>query len=620
MSSAFDAYPALLHCGICRDDIEGLPVGLTPVERALQQLTPPVEFLAAHSSAHLVSFARHVCNIVEDPIRRVEVGSQRYAAVLGVAVFHFEPDGTFSTALWRQPESEGENWLVEFYPRDTPILDFPRTALWHSTLREAFVREAQGRIGCEEIAEGWADWAWNRIRERVIDPIDLRRLRARIRGGLALDWATVSMMLDAYRFDGARFPCSVITYNATRRDFGLLRDLQRYSALFPLLARRFTLPEVGAGGSAEAAARFKQACLSIGLRRAQWRLVAERSAPLLPLWQSFIREFMGDMHREPAADFLRVIALLEPTGPIDLEVWRAILSMTGTCVNAPPSYADSLVRVGDTLRHIVRLIATGRAPSCSGQRRAELHEICAWVADKAVNGLSRAQRARGWAYLLRRAKLHADERRRMLELESMQWPVPLHPVSVGELTAVPLTCGMDLWEESVAMHHCADLYGERCAAGTTLVLSVRTADGGRKATLAIERRRGDWVLSHAVGPFNRQIGKEFDDLIDATLSLLNAVDSSRRRSLRGPRYRIDVVDNFDHGESWSENTFRSVEAALGEARRICRSGLPSRDESGREAWLLFGETPIIVELDGAEPANFDALEYINRLCKVSRHS
>jgi hypothetical protein len=27
-----------------------------------------------------------------------------------------------------------------------------------------------------------------------------------------------------------------------------------------------------------------------------------------------------------------------------------------------------------------------------------------------------------------------------------------------------------------------------------------------------------------------------------------------------------------------------------------------------------------VELDGAEPANFDALEYINRLCKVSQHA
>ena len=166
------------------------------------------------------------------------------------------------------------------------------------------------------------------------------------------------------------------------------------------------------------------------------------------------------------------------------------------------------------------------------------------------------------------------------------------------------------------MRHCADLYGGRCAAGMTLVLSVRTADGGRKATLAIECRRGDWVLSHAVGPSNRQIGKEFDELIDATLSLLNAVDSSRRRSPKGPRYRIDVLDNFGHGESWSENTFRSAEAALGAARRICRSGLPSRDEAGQEAWLFFGETPIIMELDGADPLEFDALDYINGLCRL----
>ncbi len=170
------------------------------------------------------------------------------------------------------------------------------------------------------------------------------------------------------------------------------------------------------------------------------------------------------------------------------------------------------------------------------------------------------------------------------------------------------------------MRHCADLYGERCKTGTSLVLSVRNAGGQRRATIALEQRKGTWALAHAVGPANRQLGKEFDELIGATLSLLCAVDSTRRRSRKRPCYRIDVLDNFDHGRSWSENTFSSAEAALGAARRICKSGLPSRDAVGRDMWFQFGETPIIVGIDGAKPVEFSAIDYINQLCNTISQS
>jgi hypothetical protein len=60
----------------------------------------------------------------------------------------------------------------------------------------------------------------------------------------------------------------------------------------------------------------------------------------------------------------------------------------------------------------------------------------------------------------------------------------------------------------------------------------------------------------------------------------------------------------------------SAEGALGVARRICKSGLPSRNEAGRESWLLYGETPIIVALNGVDPVAFDAVGYINELCNL----
>jgi hypothetical protein len=620
MNEPFSAYPALLHCGIYRPSIDSLPVELSALEQELQAVVPPHGLADVHCVQHLASFARHVADLVADPIRRVEVDGRVFHAILGVVVYHRDTDGTFHTALWQRPKVKTEGWLIEFISWETPVLAFPSTQLWHQKLRQAFVSEAQQRLEDLQTGEDWAQWAWSIIQERIIDPIDLRRLRSRIRAGLALDLQTVSLMLWSRRFDGDRCRQTVTVYNNYRRGRDVLFQLKECSLLFPLLVRWLTLPKVGARGSTEASARLKQACLELGVKPAQWRLLAAPDAPLMPLWKIFIREFMREWHREPTEDFLRVISLLKPNREIDPDVWRIILSMAGTRVSAPESYANNLVPVCDTLRHIIRLLETGKAPQNRDQRIAELHEICAWVADTVVKQVLPRQRRRGWVFLVRSARTYAEQRERALQLESLQWSVPLHPVTVGDYTVVPLTCGRDLWAESIAMRHCADLYGERCKSGTTLVLSVRDADGHRRATVALEKKKGDWTLAHAVGPANRQLGKEFDQVINTTLSLLSVMESNSPSSVNTPRYRIDVLDNFEHGESWSDNTFRSAEAALGAARRICKSGLPSCDEAGRQAWLLFGEAPIIMALNGAAPVEFEALNYVNKLCKLQQHS
>jgi hypothetical protein len=333
-----------------------------------------------------------------------------------------------------------------------------------------------------------------------------------------------------HRFDGGHFRPTVASYNNYRCGRDVLFQLKKDSQMFPLLARWLTLPDAGVHGSAEPSARFKQACISCGVKPAQWSLLAAPGSPLMSIWKIFIREFLGRRYGYPAEDFLGVIALLKPTREIDPDVWRVILSMVGTRVSAPESYADQLAPVCDTLQHIIRLLEAGKAPQNRDQRIAELHKICAWVAARKVRQVSRQQRRQGWACLVRSARTYAEQRKRALGLDSLEWSVPLHPVTVGDYTVVPLTCGRDLWEESIDMRHCADLYGERCKSGTTLLFSVRDAHGHRRATLGLVQREGDWTLAQAVGRANRQLGKAFDEVIETTLALLNAVESSRRRS------------------------------------------------------------------------------------------
>ena len=616
MESPFSAYPALLHCGIHRKSINSLPDALSSFEQVLMQVEPPPEFEKVHCKSHMVSFARHLQTIIEDPIRLVNIEAEQFAAVLGVVVFHLDQDSCYSTALWQRPQKEDESWLAEFLPLGTPILDFPRTNLWQLTIKDSFIIEARQRINDPQMADGWANWAWSLLENNLISTINVRQLRSKIRNGLKLDDKTVRLMNACRHFYGACHQPSVIDYNFYRSSRDLLIELQKSSELSMQIGSRITLPESGAKGSTEATARFKQACLTLGIKPKQWRLIAAPSAHLLTAFKSFLREFVGEKQREPAEDFLNVIALLQPTKGIDTQTWRMILSIAGSRAKAPESYAGSLLPLRETLRHIIRLIETGRATRNRDQRNSELHEICAWLSDKAITELLTQQRREGWEYLVQKARHHAEQRQQALLLDSMKWSVPLHPVTVGEYTAVPLTCGLDLWEESVAMHHCSDLYGERCQSGSTLILSIRNSGGLRRATIAIERKKGDWRLTHAVGPANRQLGKEFDNLIDATLSVLNVVESTRTRSMTGPRYRIDVLDNYDYGHSWSENTFFSAEAALCEAKRICKSGLDSRNEKGRDMWFNFGETPLIINLAGAAPVDFDPVEYINKLFKL----
>jgi hypothetical protein len=293
--------------------------------------------------------------------------------------------------------------------------------------------------------------------------------------------------------------------------------------------------------------------------------------------------------------------------------------MVGTRASAPESYADNLSPVRNTLGHIIRLLEAGKAPQNRDQRITELHEICAWVADTVVRQILPQQRRRGWAFLVRSARTHAEQRQRALELESLRWSVPLHPVTVGDYTAVPLTCGRDLWEESIAMRNCADTYGERCKAGTTLVLSVRDLHGHRKATFALEQRMGSWMLTHAVGPANQHLGRVFDEVIDTTLALLGAVASHQSPSEGRTRGHTAVIANFFDEKWWGENSFFREWAALGEALPADKSGLPSADDAGCEPGLLSSETASLVARDEADPVEVDTLDDIHqRATQVSK--
>jgi hypothetical protein len=76
----------------------------------------------------------------------------------------------------------------------TPVIDFPRTSLWKQNLREVLTEEAIRRISDPTLARRWADWAWSWVHFKVMAMLDIRRLRAQIRGALDLNLMALSLL------------------------------------------------------------------------------------------------------------------------------------------------------------------------------------------------------------------------------------------------------------------------------------------------------------------------------------------------------------------------------------------------------------------------------------------
>lgn len=612
MASVFDACPSSLPCGVHRPTHEIIPTDLTPTERELLDLEPPAEVVSLHSAAHLVSFARHLKEIIDQPVHRAEALDSVFYSILGCAVFCKQADGTFVTARWIGGKLGTTPVLIEFDPIETPIVDLPRTTLWHEMLRDGFLEEAWLRLGGTEPAARWAAWAWPELERRLIRTIDPRRLRSRIRAGLELDWRTVSVLRTIERTDGLGRP-SVTHYNLIRSDIKTLAELHEISPLLAVLW--FYLDRYGGVDSGgETMQQLKRVCRDLGIKPAQWRLLVKSGAPLLTAFRIFLTEFVASTGPNRSVDFLRTLAVLEPTRMHDPDLWRSVFSMAGTRNRAPESYATALATVGKALRHIVALIERGEATADLVQRRSELHAICAWIADLKVKQFDVRQRRRGWAFLVAKANGYASQRKRALELEAVNWRAPCLPVTVGDFTAVPLVCGRDLWEESVAMRHCADRFAQRCLERKTAIFSVRRSDDTRYATLALDAGDEGWHLRQVSGPANQRVGPELDELIALTTATLDAMAHLSTDVACEAQYRLRILANGHPHQYRIGGLFDTADDAIAAAELVCRTTLPSFDAAGQFLWKLYGEWPTIEALNDACPVDFNAGEYVSNLC------
>ena len=181
-------------CSLRRPNLYALHGREDSLLTALRAVKPPKDIAYVHDADHLASFTQHVRNIVAHPVEIRDIDGQRYVHILGQAVFERGGDGRYRLFVWWRP-ARNDPWALYAIEMDrTPVVDFPRTALWKQNLREALVEEAIRRISDPTLARRWADWAWSWVHFKVIALLDIRRLRAQIRGALDLNLLALSML------------------------------------------------------------------------------------------------------------------------------------------------------------------------------------------------------------------------------------------------------------------------------------------------------------------------------------------------------------------------------------------------------------------------------------------
>lgn len=181
-------------CSLRRPNLQALHEREDSLLTALRAVKPPKDIAHVHDADHLVSFTQHVRNIVARPVEIREIEGQRYVHILGQAVFERGGGGQYRLFVWWRPTGN-EPWALYAIEMDrTPVIDFPRTPLWKQNLRETLMDEASRRISDPTLASRWADWAWSWVHFKVIAMLNLRRLRAQVRGALDLNLRALSLL------------------------------------------------------------------------------------------------------------------------------------------------------------------------------------------------------------------------------------------------------------------------------------------------------------------------------------------------------------------------------------------------------------------------------------------
>lgn len=364
-------------------------------------------------------------------------------------------------------------------------------------------------------------WRWlvatiTRMARRTLDR---RALRARLREALALD---VGFIAPALRMRPPGAAGAWLVRVAAWHD--VAREMERVApGLLPLFGARLAEPDDGGlMPSAQPLAAIRRQLRAARAARVDWRFLL--TDPARPVWRMVRAGRIRGL--DDIAGFLVDWARLHRGLPGDLRLPSALWEPLCATWTEP---ADDRVRppvrwpFGPDVT--VEAIRRWRDAAQSGRGEAyvvgEFGLLVRWAADYAEEGRPRLCSYRNAVAAARRH----DRRLRaaVAAASSRPWDFPRPPEVFGRWTFVPLATPLDLVEEAIALHHCADQRASGCEAGHTRLYGIRRReDGKRHATLEVRclPNRGGPQLVELRGPLNRPVPEPLRSLARRFVQLL----------------------------------------------------------------------------------------------------
>jgi len=270
--------------------------------------------------------------------------------------------------------------------------------------------------------------------------------------------------------------------------------------------------------------RLKSYLRSFGLTLRVWLLVLQDGDQVLELVRQY---YCGEEH-ESVLDGLFVIHGLGVDRMIPLWLGQAIYGEYGNAGSRKADYFAKMRAVMPKLRHMVRVVQLAiKQPS--DKQEMDINQVVHWLTEPRMPALSLQQRQQGWLWLVHQSEAYCAIEDESRAAKGVAWPVPFKILQWGEWELVTMSSTIDLLEEGRLMRNCVGSWSKRCTDAQELLLSVRTFDGKREATLHCKWNSGQWSYVNALGPMNRMLSVTMAQRLQEAVNHLPAINTNGNR-------------------------------------------------------------------------------------------
>jgi len=503
MANLLEDLPIRPAFGTLRGVMEGVVKNSKPVgDCEWIAAQPPAHLLPIHRPARISAIWGRILELLRDPVEVHQLADGRKVFhVLATAVLVRGSRGSYTSLLWGHDGLDRAH-LDRLDDRSVILQGMPWKWLWLDRLLDFAKLEYQEELGFLNIdAEGLDDyfnWLSQLIRRRIASNADMRQVRQRIRTTIGVD---VKALRRAHAgvVSGRDYTlASLREYNNAVLMDAELDQLESDSPhLLPLYMAM--APHGNFPGSGDPVQRLKKWLLSNGFKPRDWRFVYRCNRRLIAP--------MGDVYygRKQCAetlDYLRTVCALGLKEQCPERLIRALFGAWGNPAQREMTYWNYVSRF-NFYPHFMALAVKRFATIPWDQLEGEFLSIVRWARDVSFS-LTKGQKRLGWDWLLQKANAYSEMVQAKKSLDEIGWDVPTKGHVVGDYQLRFLESSYDLWDESIQMRNCVDVYSDKCRHTNARIASV-TVGRRRVATAMFVWSGEELKLVQISGKANRPV-------------------------------------------------------------------------------------------------------------------